>query len=101
PVGVTYTLRLIGGNDLGTKGPSLVGNERGVQGSVVQSDQTSTSNLIHVAAITGTTDASGFLTFNHGATFKDGTGAPVAPSMIFCQVHDTGTPGFGDVDIID
>jgi len=101
PVGVTYTLRLIGGSDDGSKGPTLVGQERNVQGAILQSDQTVGNNLIHAAAITGTTDASGFLIFNHGATFKDATGAPAAPSMIFCQVHDTGTPTFGDVDIID
>lgn len=50
-------------------------------------------------AITGITDASGFLVFNHG--FKDINGANAAPSMIITQVHDSGTPTFGNVDIID
>jgi len=55
--------------------------------------------LPQVAAITGTTDASGFLIFNHG--FKDINGNPAIPTKIFTQVHDTGTPTFGNIDIID
>jgi hypothetical protein len=52
------------------------------------------------AAITGTTDSSGFLVFNHG--FVDINGAALAPAKIVTQVHDVGTaPGFGNCNLDD
>lgn len=92
-VGTTYTLRLVGGSDDGTKFPTLIGNERGHSGSLVQSDQVSTGNLRHVGTVSGSnTDASGFLTFAHGAAFT--------PTQMFLQPHDVGTPAFGMLDYI-
>lgn len=88
-----YTLMVFAGSDDGSHQPTMTGSERAITGSVVQSDQVSTNNLIHCTNISGTTNASGFLTFNHGASFT--------PSMIFCQVHDTGTPTFGMIDVIN
>ena len=69
PVGTTYTLNLYGGSDDGTKKPTLVGNERNIQGSMVQSDQRSSGNLMHIGTYNVTTDAGGSGTFNHGAGF--------------------------------
>jgi len=70
PVGTTYTLNLYGGSDDGTKKPTLVGNERNIQGSMVQSDQRSTANLIHVGSYHSTVvDAFGDVVIAHGAAF--------------------------------
>lgn len=88
-----YTLQVFAGSDDATKKPTMTGTERGITGSVMQSDQVSTNNLVHYAAISGTTNGSGFLTFSHGASFT--------PTMIFAQVHDQGTPTFGMIDIIN
>jgi len=93
PVGTTYTLRLVGGSDDGSKSPTLIGNERGVSGSLVQSDQVSSGNLRHQGTVSGSnTDASGFLTFAHGAAFT--------PTRMLLQPHDVGTPAFGMLDYI-
>jgi hypothetical protein len=73
PVGTTYLLRLVGGSDDGSKNPTLTGNERNVQGSIVQSDQVSTNNLIHSAAYSVTTNAGGHAIFNHGCQFTPKT----------------------------
>jgi len=88
-----YTLAVLAASWNGTGTATLVGNERGVGGSMVQSDGASSNNLMHCEAVTGTTDASGFFTFVHHASFT--------PNMIFTQVHDTGTPAFGNIDVID
>ncbi len=69
PVGTTYTLNLIGGSDNGSLGATLVGNERNKQGSMVQSDQRSTGNLVHTFSGSGTTDVNGHLVIATGATF--------------------------------
>jgi hypothetical protein len=69
PVGITYTLSLLGGSDSGNLVPTLVGNERNKQGSMVQSDQRSTSNLVHTFSGSGTTDGAGHLVIATGATF--------------------------------
>ena len=69
PVGPSYQLQLLGGSDNGVLKPTLVGTERNVQGSLVQSDRTSVNNLIHAAQYSGTTDANGHLIFNHGCAF--------------------------------
>lgn len=91
--GTAGVLSIRGGSKNGANNATLTGLERNVSGSLVQSDQVSTNNLLHFAAISGTTDGSGFLTFNHGAGFT--------PAFIFTQVHDQGTPTFGMVDIIN
>jgi len=96
-----YTLQVFAGSDDASKGPTMVGTERQVTGSVVQSDQVSTSNLEHMVAISDTTDASGFLVFNHGASFKDAAGNPKAPNFIFTQAHGAGTPAFGHCNLVD
>lgn len=97
-----YQLTLRAGSDDGSKRPTMVGLERGMVGSVVQSDQVSTNNVVHYFAASGTTNATGFVTLNHGASFKDINGNPLAPSMIMCQVHGTGaTPSFGTVEVMD
>lgn len=89
----TYTLTLAAGSDLSPGASGLSGTERGVSGSVVQADTSGSLNLVHAAAISGTTDGSGFLTFNHGASFT--------PTMILCQAHGAGTPSFGTTSVID
>lgn len=94
PVGITYLLRLLGGSDDGSKKPTLIGNERNIQGSLVQTDSTSTDNLIHPFSASGTTNTTGFVTLNHGAAFT--------PTKIICQVHGTGVaPAFGVVEVMD
>lgn len=88
-----YTLQVFAGSDDASKQPTMTGTERGHTGSIVQSDQVSTGNLIHPGAVSGTTDASGFLTFNHGAAFT--------PTAILTQAHGAGTPSFGKATVID
>lgn len=93
PIGPTYVLRLIGGSDDGSKLQTLAGNERGLQGSLVQADNVSSGNLRHTGTVNGSnTDGSGFLTFAHGAAFT--------PTGMVMQVHDVGTPAFGMLDYI-
>lgn len=69
PIGTTYTLEMFGGSDDGSKKPTLVGNERGIQGSMVQSDKTQDGNLLHFGTYVITTDSGGAAVFNHGASF--------------------------------
>lgn len=92
-VGATYTLKLLGGSDDGSKLPTLRGNEQGVSGTIVQSSHFGLDSLICSGDVTGTTDAAGKLTVTHGAGFT--------PRAVFVQVHDTGTPTFGDVDVMN
>lgn len=97
-----YQLTLKAGSDDGTKRPTAVGLERGMIGSLMQSDQISTNNVCHYFAASGTTNSTGFVTLNHGASFRDINGNPIAPNMIICQVHGTGaTPSFGTVEVMD
>jgi hypothetical protein len=82
PVGTTYTLQLVGGSDDGSKSPTLLGNERGVQGSMVQSDKTSDGNLLHFGTYTISTDSGGTGVFNHGASFTPTRGILVGVNGI-------------------
>lgn len=96
PVGASYTLSLEGQSDDGSHGATLVGTERNVQGSMVQSDQHSTNNLIHAGSYSGTTDAAGHLIFNHGCAFTP-TGAVatgLAPAVGLFPNLTFGTDGF-------
>jgi hypothetical protein len=65
---------ILGGSADGSKRPTATMNERGVAGSLVQSDQVSTNNLVHIAAYSGTTDAGGHAVLNHGASFTPAGG---------------------------
>ena len=87
-------LKIISGSDDGTFLPTAMGIERGIPGSLMQSDQTSTDNLVHSGDFSGTTTAGGVVTVTHGASFT--------PKKVKIQVHDTGaTPGFGTTDVLE
>jgi len=90
-----YFLRLTSGSDSGAVLQTMTGNERGVGGSIMQSDQVSTNNLVHSGDVTGVTDANGNLTITHGASFT--------PTMAKVQVHDTGllTSSFGVATVVN
>jgi len=64
-----YTLQIVVQGEDGTGTATLIGDERGVPGSVLQSDQVSTNNLTHRANYSVTTNASGIGTFAHNAGF--------------------------------
>lgn len=69
PVGASYVLSLEGGSDNGVLPPTLVGNERNINGSLVQTSQVATNNLVHAASYVGVTDAAGHVILNHNAGF--------------------------------
>jgi hypothetical protein len=62
-------LEVLCGSADGSKRPTVQAIERGHQGSVVVSDQTSTGNLVHTFSGSGTTDGSGHLVIATGAAF--------------------------------
>lgn len=66
---VPYELRLLAGSDNGALKPTALGLERGITGSLVQSDQTSTNNLTHTAAYSLVCNASGQFNQAHGCGF--------------------------------
>lgn len=66
---VAYELRILPGSNDGTVKKTALGDERGVVGSLVQSDQQSTNNLMHVLKATIATDGSGNFNQAHGASF--------------------------------
>lgn len=69
-LGTSYTLSLEGGSDNGALSPTLVGNEHNISGSMVQSDQIATNNLMHVGHYSGTVaGGNGVWTFAHGCSF--------------------------------
>jgi len=90
-----YTLQVFAGSDNATHKPTMIGTERGISGSIVQSSGTSQSNLLWSGDVTGTTDASGNLVITHGAGFT--------PNRVFVQVHDTGNLGstFGVATVVN
>lgn len=73
-VGNTGFLQIFGASPDGTSQPTVEGNERNVSGSILQSDQVSTNNLVHTDTYTITTDAAATSTFNHGAGFTPRAG---------------------------
>lgn len=64
-----YTLQAYAGSDDGSFAPTLYGSERGINGSMLQSDRRSTDNLRHSDQYTCNTNASGIGTFSHGCSF--------------------------------
>lgn len=76
PLGANYILEAIAGSDDGTLKPTLVGNERSVGGSMVQSDQRSMNNLVRMGHFNGTTGPSGVLVVANAASF------PIAGAVI-------------------
>jgi len=75
-----YQMGLLGGNANGTIRPTLTGTEGSVLGSMVQSDQLRTNNLIHQNEYVVTTNAAGVFTITHGASFTP-TGGQITNSL--------------------
>lgn len=94
-LGQTYTLSLFAPSHDGTFKATALGTERGFLGSLVQSDQQTTDNLIHVGSFANNTDAAANATVTHGAQFT--------PTKVFVQVHDTGLIGsaFGVASVVN
>lgn len=88
-----YQLKMQAGSDAGPELPTMTGTEQGITGTVTQSSVVGSNNLIFAGDFTGVTDAAGKVVVTHGAGFT--------PSKVFVQVHDTGTPTFGDVDVMN
>lgn len=76
-----YTLQAFAGSDDGSFKPTLLGSERGVTGSMVQSDGTSTNNLFHMGSYSVTTNVSGIGTFAHGCGFTPTGGVATANAV--------------------
>lgn len=77
--------------DLTTSQATLIGNERGVVGSVLQGDRQALNNLVHIATYTITTVAGELQTFNHGASFT--------PTMAFAVFNDGSATNTATVSI--
>jgi hypothetical protein len=67
--GGTYSLMLAAASASGTQKATAIGTERGVTGSLMQSDRVSTDSLVHVGRYSVTTNASANVTFSHGCSF--------------------------------
>jgi hypothetical protein len=81
--GGTLIVDFLSGAFNNTNGPTILSTERGVSGSLVQSDQSRTNNLFHMAYYGGTTDAAGNLALAHGCAFT--------PSAAVITIDASGT----------
>jgi hypothetical protein len=83
-------LSILSGSPNNSKLPTVTGQERNIPGSIVQSDQTSTNNLVHDAQYTLTTDANGVFNQAHNCGFTPTGG---------CVTQRASSPGFAGAPI--